>query len=546
MALDLPAIVQPEQQQQQPDIAKTYLAAQQIKQGMLSQQHEADLPGAIQSYQGGDQGALAQIYADNPEVANSIQNLALRKQEVNQEGALQSTEIAGQKQAQQSAAIDLQNKQRDQQLQKTQMQGLAAQSALQTVTDLRNAKADPSQIQQVVKKLHDQYGETTGDAAHPELADYNANPDMWMKNMSTIVQHGQMAGSIRAQMNATPEERQFQAFKNMSPEDKRDYLAMQSKDPYALNQGQAAAAGGLSQGAPPQQGPTQSGAPMGAAPKANPNQMDTENKVDTMNLDPAVAASAKAFLRGDGGGIPGARAMPAQKMGWQIAQQIDGSLSPATYMAKAASLKAFTSGQESHNLNAAITVVNHVADWADNMGKLDNGGYKAINAIENATKSAVGPDADKFSGLLGKADIAKTAVGSEAAKAYKGTGAITEEEAKDWQDKLSHNVGPETAKANAAEIGDLLLGKLDALKTQWNESHPDADFATKFIPPKTVATLTKLGVDKAKIQDLVGDKYAAVGATPLAKGAQAATQTPQDMIAAELAKRGVKPTGAGQ
>lgn len=503
MALDLPAIVQaPEQQQAPPDMARTILAGQQIKQGMLSQQHAADLPGAISAYQGGDKGALAQIYADNPEVANSMQNLALRKQEVNQEGALQSVQMAGERQTQASGAIDLQIKQRDQQLQKTQMQGMAAQSALQTVTDMRNAKADPSQIQDVVKNIYDQYGQTTGEKAHPELADYNANPDMWMKNMSTIAQHGQMAGTIRAQMNMTPEERQFQVFKNMSSEDKRDYLAMQSKDPYALTQAKPA---GAEAGAQPQ-GPTQYGAVIGT-PKVNPNQTETENKVDTMNLDPAVAASAKAFLRGDGGAIPGVRAMPAQKMGWQIAQQIDGSLSPATYVAKAASLKAFTSQQESHNLNAALTVVNHVADWADNMQKLDNGGYKALNAVENATKSAVGPDADKFSGLLGRADIAKTAVGSEAAKAYKGTGAITEGEAKDWQDKLSHNVGPETAKANAAEIGDLLLGKLDALKTQWNETHPDTDFATKFIPPKTVATLTKLGVDKEKIQDLIGDKY---------------------------------------
>lgn len=217
MPLDLPNIVQMQQPEQAPppDIARTMLAAQQIKQGALSQQHEADLPGAIQSYQGGDKGALAQIYADNPEVANSIQNLDLRKQEVGQEGAyqtgqlglegqrvkqegaLQTSQIAGQQQEQQQRGMQMN-------LQKIQMQGLAAQNAYSTVSDMRKAGADPSQIQQVVKTLHDQYGDVSGEKAHPELADYNKDPDMWMQNMQTIVKHGQMASMMLNPPEASP------------------------------------------------------------------------------------------------------------------------------------------------------------------------------------------------------------------------------------------------------------------------------------------------------------------------------------------------------
>lgn len=217
MALDLPAIVQMQQPEQAPppDIARTMLAAQQIRQGNIQQQHESDLPGAVAAYQGGDQGALAQIYADNPEVANSIQSLALRKQEVGQEGAYQTGQLGlegqrvkqeGDLQASQikTQALEQQQKGMELNLKKIQMQGLAAQNAYSTVSDMRKAGADPSQIQQVVKTLHDQYGDVSGEKAHPELADYNKDPDMWMQNMETIVKHGQMASMMLNPPEASP------------------------------------------------------------------------------------------------------------------------------------------------------------------------------------------------------------------------------------------------------------------------------------------------------------------------------------------------------
>lgn len=519
MALDLPEIVQPQQQQQAPpDMARTILAAQQIKQGTLSQQHEADLPGAIQSYQGGDQGALAQIYADNPEVANSIQNLALRKQEVNQEGALQATQIAGEKQAQASGAIDLQMKQRDQQLQRTQMQGLAAQSALQTVTDMRNAKADPSQIQAVVKKLHDQYEETSGEKAHPELADYNADPDMWMKNMTTIVSHGQMAGTIRAQMNMTPEERQFQQFKNMSSEDQHNMLAMESKNPYMLQAGAPPIGSGGGSGAapagagqPPMQGPTVTGQPLQApasgAGAAKPVRnaavdesldlgKDTLDAINSYQGDPRIKTMAKNMLLAQQP-APNltTRTPPDVKEAYELAQQADSSFSNMSYPTKLKITNAFLDGPEAHNNVAIQTVIHHLGRMADNDKNLSSSGSDLLNAVYNDVAPHL---SDKAKANLNDYKIDQTAVGTEAAKAYKGVGSLSEGEQKDWSERLNANNGPEARAAARKEIGQLAMGKIEALQDQWKMAYPNS--TRSFFTPKTISALNKLGVDTSDIQ----------------------------------------------
>lgn len=527
MALDLPAIVQaPEQAPQAPDMAKTYLAAQQINQGNLAAQHAAALPGDVQAYQSGDQGALAQIYADNPEVANSIQNLALRKQEVNQEGALQATEIAGQKQAQASAAIDLQMKQRDQQLQRTQMQGLAAQSALQTVTDMRNAKADPSQIQKVVKQLHDQYNETTGETAHPELSDYNADPDMWIKNMSTIVQHGQMASDIRAKMNMTPEERAFAQFKSMSPEDKQNYLALQAKNPFMLTSQAGASSAGGSGAAPagavqpPIQGPTVTGQPVqapasgaGAAKPVRNAAVDenvdlSKDTLDTINGyqgDPRIKTMAKNMLLAQQP-APNltTRTPPDVKEAYELAQQADPSFSNMSYPTKLKITNAFLDGPEAKNNVAIQTVIHHLGRMADNDKNLSSSGSDLLNAVYNDVAPHL---SDKAKANLNDYKIDQTAVGTEAAKAYKGVGALSQEEQKDWGDRLNANNGPEARAAARKEIGQLAMGKIQALQDQWKQAYPNS--TRSFFTPKTISTLNRLGVDTSDIQTPAAPKPSA-------------------------------------
>lgn len=536
MALDLPPLVQ--SNQQQPDYARTFLAGQQLREGALSEQRTAALPDEVKAYQNGDAGALGQIYQANPEVANSLQSMALRKQEVGQEGALSGVQIAGEKQKQQLGAIDLQKAQQDQSLQRTQMQGLAAQSALSTVSDMRKAGADPSQIQKVVKTLHDQYGDISGEKAHPELADYTSDPDMWMQNMTTITKHGQMASDIRAQMNMTPEQREFQNFKNMSPEDKQNYLAMQSKNPYMLQTGSAATSGAPAQpAAAPPQGPTATGQPIAAPAAAAPikNSAIDENvdlskdSLDAINAyqggDAIKTMAKKMLLAQQPAPNLTTRTPPDVKEAYELAQQADSSFSNMSYPTKLKITNAFLDGPEAHNNVAINTLISHLGRMEDNDKNLSSSGSDLLNMAYNSIAPHL---SDKAKSSLNDYKVDQGAVGSEAAKAYKGVGAISEGEQKDWGDKLNANNGPEARAAARKEVATLAMGKLEALQDQWKQAYPNS--TRSFITPKAVAALRKLGVNLDDIQT----PPAAPGSAP------AAAQTPQDAIAAELAKRGVK------
>lgn len=535
MALDLPPIVQPNQQQQ-PDFGRTMLQAQQIKAGALSAQHEADLPGAVSAYQSGDTGALGQIYQANPEVANSIQNMALRKQEVGQEGALSQSTIAGQKITQQTDQIALQKAQQDQALQRTQMQGLAAQNALSTVSDMRKAGADPSQIQKVVKNLHDQYGQVSGEPAHPELADYQSDPDTWMQNMTTITQHGQMASNIRAQMNMTPEQREFQNFKNMSPEDRQNYLAMQSKNPYMLktpapdgsgNPAPAAAPNdpaGLQsndQMSPYMQAKLQTGQqPNAPAPIKNaavdesvdlsPQSLDVINsyqgdaRIKTMAKNMLLAQQPAPTLT--------ARTPPDVKEAFELAQQADSTYSTMSYPAKLKITNDFMSGSAATNVTAVNTLIHHLGRMADNDKNLSSNGWDWVNASKNATEKHF---SDSTNASINDFNIDKGAIGSEASKAYKGVGAISVEEKNDWADKLNVNNGPDARAKARTEIGTLAMGKIEALQDQWKQAYPNS--TRSFFTPKAIEALKKLGVDTSDIQLPGSAPGQATGSAPAAK-----------------------------
>lgn len=548
MALDLPAIVQPNMQQ--PDIGHTMLEAQQVNAGALSAQRQAALPGALSAYNDGDKGAIAQIAMANPEAAKSLLDmssqeqtakyqtgmLGVDQQRANQEGAQAGVLMAGEKQDQKIKAIDLQRAQQDQALQRTQMQGLAAQNALSTVSDMRKAGADPSQIQKVVKNLHDQYGDISGEKAHPELADYQGDPDTWMQNMTTITQHGQMAGNIRAQMNMTPEQREFQNFKNMSPEDRQNYLAMQSKNPYMLKTPAPDGAGNPAPAAPPNdpaglqsndqmspymQAKLRAGQqPNAPAPIKNgavdesvdlsPQSLDVINsyqgdaRIKTMAKNMLLAQQPPPTLT--------SRTPPDVKEAFELAQQADSTFSTMAYPTKLKITNAFMDGPEAKNVNAINTVIHHLGRMADNDKNLSSSGSDLLNAVYNDVAPHL---SDSAKANLNSYKIDQTAVGSEAAKAYKGAGSLSEGEQKEWGDKLNVNNGPEARADARKEVATLAMGKIEALQDQWKQAYPNS--TRSFFTPKAIEALKKLGVDTSDIQLPGGAPGQATGSAPAGK-----------------------------
>lgn len=179
------------------------------------------------------------------------------------------------------------------------------------------------------------------------------------------------------------------------------------------------------------------------------------------------------------------------KIALEAAQQIDPTLSAATYPMRAKVTKDFASGaQEGKNINALNTAINHLQTMAKAAKDLDNTGVPWWNYVGNKTKS--GYD-DKFNAKIKAYDAAKLAVADETAKVYKGAGALNEQEQKDWQALFSENNGPKTQQEAIKQTGKLLMGKVDALTNQYNDAFGGV-IKKDFLSPKSREILGEFGV----------------------------------------------------
>lgn len=174
-----------------------------------------------------------------------------------------------------------------------------------------------------------------------------------------------------------------------------------------------------------------------------------------------------------------------------VAQQADPTLSAATFPMRAKAAKDFASGgQEAKSVNALNTALNHLNTLSEAADELHNTGSTWVNWAVNPATSVV---SDKFNARLKKYEAAKNAVASEVAKVYKGVGALSVEEQREWQKILSPNLGPEAQKAAIAQTAELLRGKIDALSKQYNDAFGGTQ-EKDFLSPKAKKVFVKLGV----------------------------------------------------
>lgn len=245
--------------------------------------------------------------------------------------------------------------------------------------------------------------------------------------------------------------------------------------------------------------------------------------------DQAVQNMTRAMLRGDAP-YPNitSRTPTVVKQALEAAQQADPTYSAATAPVRKATKIAFATGPEARNVNALNTLINHLGEMDENDKNLPSHGWDFVNAAENAVVPHL---SDEANSALNNYNIDKTGVGSEAAKAYKGVGAVSLEEQKDWQKNLSANNGPETRAQARQEIARLVAGKINALESQWSTAFPNEP--KTFISEKAKKALVKLGVN---VDDFVASpEDAAAGAPPAAPATDLASL--QAAAAAELAKR---------
>ena len=145
----------------------------------------------------------------------------------------------------------------------------------------------------------------------------------------------------------------------------------------------------------------------------------------------------------------------------QQVRQKDPTFDMAAYPTQAAAKKQFTSGTYSQAKNSVNMLIGHVNTLNDAYSKLNNSDFPAWNAVGNFAGEQFGDQ--RLQGALGSFNTAADAVASEAAKAFKGTGATAEKEIEEWRRNVSANMPPAKFKASVDTLFQLLGSRLSSL-----------------------------------------------------------------------------------
>lgn len=186
-----------------------------------------------------------------------------------------------------------------------------------------------------------------------------------------------------------------------------------------------------------------------------------------------------------------------QQQAVTLAKQYDPSYNSNNYTAASALQKSITSGAYSQAITAANTLIAHLAllkSAGDKLvGQQQNFFGETGNKISNSVNQAL-----TGSGNVDRFNTEVSAVGSEAAKVYKGVGSPAESEISDWQKKASANMTPDERQQTISAIIDLMAGKLSTIAQQY-QNVLGKPYTVPLLTPNSISILNSMGIDPSEV-----------------------------------------------
>jgi hypothetical protein len=147
-------------------------------------------------------------------------------------------------------------------------------------------------------------------------------------------------------------------------------------------------------------------------------------------------------------------------------------------------LRNATSGKMGNELKATNTALSHVGILYDAIDALNNGDLRVLNSLGNRLGLETGKTpVAVFNTIVGK-------VGPELAQAY---GEATGGERKVEKGNFDPNLPPQTLKANVQKTAELLQGKINATKFQFQSVPGFEKRQLPMIMPEAQAVLDRVG-----------------------------------------------------
>lgn len=202
------------------------------------------------------------------------------------------------------------------------------------------------------------------------------------------------------------------------------------------------------------------------------------------------------------------------------AQQMNPEFNMNEYGSRQRIRQAFTSGPQAANITSANTAVGHLNNLMEAGTELHNSSLQPWNTVANYVQTKVGnPATTKF-------NVAANAVVSELAKLFKGTGAATDQEIREWRNAINTDMSPQQIQASIGEAVKLMGSRLDALKNQWEQGvKAPKDF--KFLDDRSRAVLNKFGFNPDALDPVEGGEPQANQPAPQPEAPAPRATTPQ-------------------
>ena len=209
--------------------------------------------------------------------------------------------------------------------------------------------------------------------------------------------------------------------------------------------------------------PGAAGAPGGAA--AIPAGVHGDELLQAGSFNPSQAALIKG-IASYSLPIEQFRRMQTNPQLMAMVERYDPSFSAMNYATVQGANKKMASGPWADVQVAANKAVNHTADLVQNIPGLGNYTSSLANSI-------TGPIAEQYSkpyqDALGKVQTNKLGVSGELAKVFKGNGASSDREIKDWESNFSEYSGDTKMLSSAQEGMKMMMGQLDPLADKMNQ-----------------------------------------------------------------------------
>lgn len=196
-----------------------------------------------------------------------------------------------------------------------------------------------------------------------------------------------------------------------------------------------------------------------------------------------------------------------------LAAQYDPTFDSKSYATRAAMQKNITSGSYSQTIAAANTAIAHLALLSAAAKSLpgynkDNdtapvGDPGATAASQSRNMPFINALRNKIATSFGGAGATNfnteaSAVGSELAKVYKGTGAPSEGEIENWQSSINPNMSNAQIEGSIQAAINLMAGKLSTLSQNYSSvMGKQGDF--QILTPTSIRTLEALGIDPSTV-----------------------------------------------